>query len=320
MADDPAANLVAPRQVDVHLHWTEYYQGEWTDGASSAQSERLRAVVADTTWSPNDERVHVTHEGDALLVHVSGQIDQAFRIRSKNSPPVPDVALEPPAEPYSPSADGPLIPGSGPLSVSYVNRIVITDGSPPHEFDTTETILGQGDDYTLRTAGNPLTAMGPRQAALLSPMFYQDGQNTFYVEPALTDTALESSDDSRTPVRYRAELAADTYWDQLELVGQVPVGADPVPFGPIASVARYRLQPRVDWLIRPGATVVYDGSVVHGHPAPAGTTLLGVAPQLGGLPGRLLPPVRVPPSDRVLGGALGMRQATLAVPSGRKGT
>jgi hypothetical protein len=73
-------SLVPARSVDAHLHWTEYYQGEWADPVSDGLTAAITTVVRHPEWSPSIEVVHVSHDGDALLVHLSGRVNQAFRV------------------------------------------------------------------------------------------------------------------------------------------------------------------------------------------------------------------------------------------------
>ena len=64
------------------------------------------------------------------------------------------------------------------------------------------------------SAGNPVPKWHPEIAALVSPLFYQDNQHTFYVEPTVTETTLGDWDDWVIPsVTAAVRLRRDTYWD-----------------------------------------------------------------------------------------------------------
>ena len=259
-----------PRIIDVHLHWAEYYQGEWTDPASSALGDVMTTTGVDPAWSPDWERVHVTHDGDALLVHLNvaywnaaGRtgIDKSFRLRSRSSPPAVDTAVDPPDVPYWTTLfDHGVERGRLPLSVLYVDRVTVTD-----ENLAIAQVLGDGDDYELRVADHPLTTTDPDIASLVSPFFYQDDQHTFHVEPALTEKSVAEWDGWVTgSVTAHQVFDRNDYWSRIELVGQVSTtGADALE--PIAPTATYQVQPRSDWVTAAGTTITYDGVQVVGH-------------------------------------------------------
>lgn len=274
--DSPPA---PPRVIDTHLHWTEYYQGEWADPSSSPVGAPITTVV-DRYWSPADERVHMTHDGDALLVHVNvalifvrAGVDISFRIEGKNSAPEEAAALAPPAVPYSTSVRGMDDFAWGPLTVDYVDRI--TDGpalGTRQEHTATARILdAYSQRYTLRVvAGTQTSKTNPDNAVLVSPLFYQDDKHTFHVEPALTETALTDYDGWVIPsVTAQSTFDQDLYWDRLDLFSQVPTG-DTITLGSVPGSAIYQVEPRADWVTDIGTTIAYEGSAVLGHSATNG--------------------------------------------------
>jgi hypothetical protein len=220
------------------------------------------------SWVPAHDSVHVSFDGDAVLVHVWGTVNQAFRVESKNSPPVPALAQAPPGTPYPVRYELTGVKGQprrlAPLSVEYVDRI--TEGVlVPEEQTTVAQILNEESAYRLRTVGNPPTTVDPETAALVAPFFYQDPDHTFHVEPTLTEVTVDQWDDwTIPPVTFRPDLLTDDYWRRQSMTGQVPAPRSTVATasGPLAAVARYSIAERTDWLTQPGNTIRYDGAEV----------------------------------------------------------
>jgi peptidoglycan hydrolase-like protein with peptidoglycan-binding domain len=276
LATKTVDELRGPRLVDAYLHWTEYYQGAWTDPAAVGLTTPVGTEVRDPEWRPAAERLHVSHDGDALLVHLSGRINQAFRIESKNSPPVAGDFAEPPEVPFWTDADGVDNNGWGPLHGYYVDRITTTGAGPPEENLVLHPIFEDavGWSYTLRVAGNLPAATDQETAALVSPLFYQDRRNTFFIEPTLVETTLDQYDGWVIPsVTAYVEFDRDIYWDRLELLNQAPVGGADASAVELAPDSRYELQALTDWVTRPESTVRYGGVEVVGHST--GTTTGG---------------------------------------------
>ena len=247
-------SLRAPRLIEVAPALDRVLPGR-VDQPDLRWSAQPVTDVVTPQWSPSDEQVHVSHDGDALLVHVSGSIGQAFRVVSKNSPPAVDEVRAPLEVPYSQALEiiyqAPVAPGSIPLAVEYVDRVTTEGTGLPVKHSTTATILGAGRDYTLRIAGNQMSTMDPDVVPLVSPLFFQDSQHTFYVEPALTETTLEDYDDwAISSVTSQVEFDPESYWDRLDLFGQVARQSTPDRSTRSRSVARYQIEPRADWAIR----------------------------------------------------------------------
>ena len=96
------------------------------------------------TWT--DEQVHVSHDGDALLIHISGSIGEASPIESKNSPPAVDEVRAPLEVPYS--ARWWIIDQGAPAGRSVLRPDPTTEGTGlPVKHFTIATILGGGSDY-----------------------------------------------------------------------------------------------------------------------------------------------------------------------------
>ena len=184
LAEVPADELLGPRRIDAHLHWTEYYQGEWTDPVSERADDTGHRPWWMPLWSPADEQVHVSHDGDALLVHISGRVNQAFRVESKNSPPVLATVLAPPEVPYSAGlADTAMERVAStrslrsPSSTSTGSRTKAT-GTSGRSTPRPHRSSMRAPTTRCRVAGNQLSARRTRTSPRWSARcFYQDSQS-----------------------------------------------------------------------------------------------------------------------------------------------
>ena len=88
--------------IDVQLYWAEYHQGTWTQPVSGGLDTPVSQKV-DTQWTAADQTIHVSFDGDAILIDLSRpsakQINQAFRLENKNTPPQLGTHHDPPAVP-----------------------------------------------------------------------------------------------------------------------------------------------------------------------------------------------------------------------------
>jgi hypothetical protein len=169
LAGQPVDQVRSPRWIDVQLHWAEYHQGTWTQPVSGGLDTPVSEKV-DTQWTAADQAIQVSFDGDAILIDLSRpsakQINQAFRLENKNTPPQLGAHHDPPAVPYTtwtPDIKGPVtVPIDSPLWVTH---------SEP-QGTVTDHILEVGSDWTLRTIDNPVTGQDAQTAALADPFFY----------------------------------------------------------------------------------------------------------------------------------------------------
>jgi ABC toxin N-terminal region/Neuraminidase-like domain/Salmonella virulence plasmid 28.1kDa A protein len=256
LADEPVDTVRSPRIVDVHLHWTEYSQGTWTEPGSGGLDTPVSRRVG-PEWTAADETLHVSYDRDALLIHLSRpsteDINEAFRLENKNSPPLYGIHRDPPAVPYttwSPYVVGtPSPPMDNPLWVTHSE----VDGQ------VTDQILDIGSDWTLRTLDNPIAGRQAEAAALADPFFYQDGANTFYVEPAVTETVLLDDGWTIPAVSPQRIFDVDRYWSGLPLLGQAAVATAAAPEVEMSPAARFAVAPRADWAVSARTTITYQG-------------------------------------------------------------
>ena len=102
------------------------------------------------------------------------------------------------------------------LAVRYFDRV--TQGSGPTvKHSTIETILSDASDFELRVAGNPMSAVASGMAALVSPLFFQNSQHTFFIEPTVTDDHAQSTTVTGRSRRCRCRRSStpSSYWERL---------------------------------------------------------------------------------------------------------
>ncbi|MEQ1844079.1 MAG: neuraminidase-like domain-containing protein [Nitrospira sp.] len=268
--------VVAKKQVDVQLHWSEYLQGEWSTRESGGFSTSIRKTVSNP-FDPRSVFVHVSKEYDpdgeerGVYVHLAGQLDrvinQAFYLAGRNSTPeVKDYGAASngpmPGNPYS-SANDPLAnrySGSGEFKVSFQERITTEPGKTPSKANP--SILQQGGGYTLLPCDNNLTALGVGEiASLMKPVFYQDNAHTLFVEPNVTERTIEEWQEwvTRTPQPEPGWGIPDR-WKDIVVIPEKPwKGPIPYPIDP-GSLINPILDR--DWLVNPATALEFDGVLI----------------------------------------------------------
>jgi hypothetical protein len=285
--------VVANKQIDVHLHWSEYVNGQWTTRESGGFAPVITRTVP-ASFKPGDVFIHVSKEpyenGEerGVFVHLSNPIGSAFYLAGRNSAPEPGSYLARPDNPF-PSANtiaATRYKGTDALRVRFKERITTESGKAPLGPPVDRDILGQGGAYTLLPADNELLPMGLSEdayrnaakpeavkgaikrglseiATLMRPVFYQDNRHTFFVEPSVTEKTIEEWEEwvAKTP-------EAEPWPPKLHLLKEIVVfptwkGPSPDPFGLIVHPGSriYPVRNR-DWLINPATVVEFDEALI----------------------------------------------------------
>jgi hypothetical protein len=161
--------------------------------------------------------------------------------------------------------------GAIPLQVTYVESIQTVDSQAPKVTKATRSILqhsglGAGDSYALTVCGTPIHAEIPEVGVLVSPFFYHDNQNAFYVEPWLTETTIDRWEHWAIPHPHKVVLR------RLKIVPSVPRYMAPhvLPAGSRAfdglfdPSARFHLETAKDSITH-GQTPLHYGSYIVGE-------------------------------------------------------
>jgi hypothetical protein len=256
----------AARDVFIHVS-KEYEAGEERGVRIILDFDRVR-IIQRRRGGPRRTEISGTtrfdfFDGLTVLEERVGPSSQAFRVVSRNSPPQITDGSAAEAPPYSAPADRVTrYAGTGPLRVTYVERIETADGQPPAEQSATKDILAQADGYTLLVNGSPLAGVSPDVADLVGPFFYQDSARTFYVEPALTELTLDQWEEWAVTTPPAREVVTGDERSHVPLVAAVPLsraewlaGALEGKVPVIDPRSRFTLKPRVDWLTDPATTL-----------------------------------------------------------------
>jgi hypothetical protein len=219
----------------------------------------------------------------------------------RNSSPKQVAGQYAPANPYKSAGTffANRYKGASTLTVSFTQRITIDpeQGTTPSPFSA--PVLGDaGDEYTLLPADNRLDLEVPEAAylnmtnseqvkaaltsrlaeleSLIKPVFYQDNEHTFYIEPEVAERTVEQWETwvpptpppvAFDPIKLRA-------WQEQHVEPQFPDGEQALP----------GRSPTRDWLVNPGTLVRIDGQIIMG---PRGQVPLSIQPaaQAGARPG-----------------------------------
>jgi ABC toxin-like protein/neuraminidase-like protein/virulence plasmid A protein len=219
-------------------------------------------------------------EERGVHIHIGGNIiNQSFYLAGRNSQPEAELNSAPPSNPYSPSTIfASRYSGTGPLTVHYKRSTTTPTGGTADEAKATSEILGLGTRYTLLPCDNDITLGSAEIASLVKPVFYQDNQHTFFIEPALTERTIKEWRDWIVP---RGEVAPN-----LGVAGVIPdVPRFPIPVdlghlaGPVSiapgSILTMNRGP--DWLLNAGTGLLFNGEVI----GPAGLAGVAVLPSSG---------------------------------------
>lgn len=288
----------AESELEAHLHWSEYLQGEWTTresgGLTPPDSQKLKAISVD----PRKVFIHVSKEpyenGEerGVYVHLGWPFNQAFYLAGRNSIPKKATFSGSPANPYSASTvNATQYAGSGRFKVTFNSKITTgQSGSSPSP--ETPSILDQnGGSYTILPCDNNITLGAPdvasiaasdpaavkaaiesglaEIASLMKPLFYQDNRHTLFVEPNVTERTVEEWQEwvTRTPQPEPGWIDPD-WWKEIPVKPEIPwkwplpTPGDPPWFDPIDPASLVKVKPGEDWLVNPATGLLFDGELV----------------------------------------------------------
>jgi len=318
--------VVANKQIDVHLHWSEYVNGQWTTRESGGFAPVITRTVP-ASFKPGDVFIHVSKEpyenGEerGVFVHLSNPIGSAFYLAGRNSAPEPGSYLARPDNPF-PSANtiaATRYKGTDALRVRFKERITTESGKAPLGPPVDRDILGPAGAYTLLPADNKLLPMGVSEdayrtaanpeavkaaiesglseiATLMRPVFYQNNRHTFFVEPSVTEKTVEEWEEWVTKTPQAEPWRPEFPWWKDIVVSPTWKGPLPDPVGP-------RVHPDIrinpvrdrDWLINPATVLKFDEALI----GPAGQPGLEVATDVAQM--GLATQINVNPGSEVAG-------------------
>jgi hypothetical protein len=283
-------------QVQVQLHWCEYFQEKWSTRISTDINNYAPIDVFDGFTPDQNVYVHVAKEVDssgnegAVLIQLDVQLTNpvstgkphtkarptfgyyGFRVTSKNCDPgfSTDYGAVAQASPYNAYAiDATLRTGSANLTSSFATNLQGQTSLPD-----TEQILDSVNNFALLDPGNPVAppfidSSEPaywQAGSLVAPFFYKDtahkattNEMTFFVQPSLTETTITEW------VGWAVPPPKPIAWLNPNLVDTVPVSAQvPLPDmgdpDPVYSI--YNVQTSADWAVAPATVISYGGVLI----------------------------------------------------------
>lgn len=274
-------------QVDVQLSWSEYFQGKWSAPQTSGFGNL--SDIGTGSFNQSDVYIYISKEtmtdadgnvGDGVVnIHLGSPVYKVFRVVNKNSPPQVD-----PDEMYNAFLQVPYlhrrrvhatqyIGGSSDtigLDVTYDESVQVSNESiHPIVVSVIKPILQQGSDYSLVLSRNFLQFLIPTGGGgdlvdfLTHPFFYQDRENTFFVEPTMTETTIDEWDWWVVPYPWPyAHLNSEQWWNDLTLQAALPVALHLPVVSQIDPASLYQLKPVQDWVTNPTTVLQYGDNFV----------------------------------------------------------
>jgi hypothetical protein len=296
-----AAAATEQKLAQLQLHWSEYFQGQWRDRASSDSAPKEPIRVGSFDWSRVFIHVSKEYAGDvegAVKLHLTSPSDlgirHAFRLTSKNSQPKLVDAESPAPPPYDVDASQAEVTrydAGGELTVKFIEKIETEDGKRPVQTWVMPQILGQGTAYSLLLPDNPLSLLTSNNddiGPLVAPFFYEDALHTFFVEPSLTETTSERWEDwiLGVPSKPRPPLIDIP----IHVFIPDPLVKRPDPGDPAYDHSIFELGSPSDWATGPGTAITFgdrligkEGALEVTASGPAALTAIGGAGLTAGL-------------------------------------
>jgi hypothetical protein len=261
------------KTVKVSLRWSDHANGEWSPPSSTSFSRQFQATTS-VTVDVNNEFIHITKETEngedgPLTVHLSGDLDIAFRLVSRLAPPERATATDNSRPPYQlDSADAAThFTATGTFAASYADRIAEAADGTVTVRTATPAILQNVPQFSLVASSAPNIHPNPDIGALVAPVFYQDSRYTFLVEPTVTETTIEEWNEY--VITEPVVIPDDVFVPEIPIERQFPFPIPPWPpeeyppmIDPIAEIPLSVNPALGDWVTRPGTLVEFDGGLV----------------------------------------------------------
>lgn len=270
-------NAAKNKIIDLQLHWSEYFNGEWSARESGGFTASMSVLVS-LDFNPDSTFVHVTKEYEdgeerAVKIHLGSPVNRTFRVVSRNSMPESDAFEAAPQNPYNaPGIQANRRTGNGAFKVTYRARIETEDGKGTKVTTLTPDILRDGGAFTLLPCANAVNIVNAEIGALVAPVFYHDNHgNTFFVEPSFREKTIEEWQEW---VRKRTETDTERdkpdYWGKIELAPQMPLYRVPAPIDTNDALWNLGPDPRSkvgfaqtnDWLVNQITVIHHNGEFV----------------------------------------------------------
>jgi hypothetical protein len=275
-------------RLEFQLNCCEHFQGKWRTPRSYGFDNDN--VVSVTVLGANPDKskvfIHVTTgfnqdtvERSTVLIHLwlkalrtsSIPIKTAFRMTSKNSNPMIVTGEDPSRLPYNTWTikETTRYKCLGPLQLTFETTTLNDAGIPITVTLPTQDILGEGETFfSLLFSSNLSDYSFSETKGLLSQYFYQDSQNTFFVDPVLIDPDLNHPEEAGifTIIPGIYAMDSDDWWRDFPVfrakVYEPPRPPDSPEQVLIDPIARYSFLLRNDWATDLDTVIQFDDSLI----------------------------------------------------------
>lgn len=216
------------RSVQIALHWSEYVAGKWSAPTGSGFGS-IPSFSSRYPLDPSRVFVHssIVYDADGneagVQVHLTGDTTRTLLLRGRNSPIEQGTNQPRPPMPFqSTAARFNHYDGSGTFVVSFTQKLTTTDDGAAVPTAVTMPVLGAVGPFTITPSSNAVTVGGSEIGSLVSPFFFADSRRTFFVEPTLVETTIETFESYLVPDAGPVVVFPPEIVDHLNLRPYVP--------------------------------------------------------------------------------------------------
>ncbi len=216
------------RSVQIQLHWSEYVAGKWSaptgSGFGSIPSFSSRYALDPSRVFVHSSLVYDVDGNEAgVQVHLTGDTTRTLLLRGRNSPLEQGTNQPRPPMPFqSTAARFNHYDGSGTFVVSFTQKLTTTNDRAAVPTAVTMPVLGAVGPFTITPSSNAVTVGGSEIGSLVSPFFFADTRRTFFVEPTLVETTIETFESYLVPDAGPVVVFPPEIVDHLNLRPYVP--------------------------------------------------------------------------------------------------
>ncbi|CAA6807450.1 MAG: Unknown protein [uncultured Thiotrichaceae bacterium] len=281
---DDLKDVSAFKRLEVQLHWSEYIKGGWNAGCSGDFNEILEKVPSKYIPDP-DVSVEVGQEKGDLFIYLKDcYFSYGFHLIGQNAKPENTLYKKSLCNPYCNAysfAEEKIIFGINLDSSIDINdcRIILNPNSNFQIIKNNNKVVVTNSSKEVTENSNLNNgAHNTRVGELVSPIFYTNRLNTFFIEPTVTEQTMTEYIEWLKPIPMPEE--------QEELDTEIPFQAiPPKPHWQIRPDEFYRHvpadegvfqpTPQQDWLVNPVTTLMFNGKPI----GPNGAAGLAVVKQ-----------------------------------------
>jgi peptidoglycan hydrolase-like protein with peptidoglycan-binding domain len=271
---DSKVSAAAAKVVQLQLHWSEYFQGEWTTRRSSGFDPNSAVELGspfEKSAVPISVSIDKGTDTETVRIKLGFPTKKTFILTGRNArTKVTLIGSDVLESPYLPDEDGDFET----IATTHRDELRVyvppprrTGGPGRSGAPTPHTILKSAPEFRLVLPANEILSAPPDAGRLISPFFFEDDRHTFYVEPELTEQTIEEWDGwvLDPPLKTRLDPFDPGIFDDIPITADVPSkGGGPFDDGgwSIDPHAKFRFEPRHDWLTSSDTVLQFGGGLV----------------------------------------------------------